>query len=84
MYNHNFQRENQVGFKERKVSESLAMKTEIFKTHSYIRNHPTHAEVEMQILKIMVDNDVTMFEEVEFISFLSFYTEWFGYNFVAR
>ena len=84
MYNHNFQRENQVGFKEGKVSESLAMKTEIFKTHSYIRNHPTHAEVEMQILKIMVDNDVTMFEEVEFISFLSFYTEWFGYNFVAR
>ena len=29
-------------------------------------------------------NDVTMLEKVTFISFLSFYTVWFGYNFVGN
>ena len=33
------------GFKRRKVSESLASKTEIFRSHSsYVRNHQTNAE----------------------------------------
>ena len=46
MYNYNFERANYVGFTERKVSESLAIKTEIFRSHSYIRHNPIHAEVE--------------------------------------
>ena len=51
MLNHNIERVNQVGFKRRKVSESLALKTEIFRSHSlYIANHPTHAGAEKQIL----------------------------------
>ena len=33
MYNYNFERVNYVGFKERKVSESLARKKEIFRSH---------------------------------------------------
>ena len=42
MYNHSFERVNYVGFKERKVSESLPIKTEIFRSHSsYIRKHLT-------------------------------------------
>ena len=44
MYNHNFERVNQVGSKGKKVNESLASKTEIFRSHSsYVRNIPTHA-----------------------------------------
>ena len=85
MYNYNFERVNYVGFKERKVSESLARKKSLIQK-SLIYNTPFNpwrsGEVDIKIMVIM--NDVTMLEKVAFISFLFFYTVWFGYNFLGN
>ena len=52
MDNHNFERVNKVGFNGKKVCVGLALKSEIFRSHSlYIRNDPTHVEVESIISK---------------------------------
>ena len=81
MYNHNFQRVNQVSFKV--FIESLALKQRYLEvTHKKPSN--TCGSGKVDINKMMITNDVTMLEKVAFISFLSFYAVWFGYNFVAN